>query len=100
MRKPGNIAVKENITVSQAVAMAGGVDPMLGTNSITILRFDDQGKPISINTNLSSIIARNDPDLPLKESDVVVVNESTIKKAFYLIKNLLPISGGYSMAAF
>ena len=100
VRKPGNIAVKENITVSQAVAMAGGVDPMLGTNSITILRFDDQGKPISINTNLSSIIARNDSDLPLKEGDVVVVNESTIKKAFYLIKNLLPISGGYSMAAF
>jgi polysaccharide export outer membrane protein len=100
VKKPGNIAVKENLTVSQAVAMAGGIDPMLGTNSITIMRFDDQGKPISINTNLSSIIARNDPDLPLKNSDVVVVNESAIKKAFYLIKHLFPISGGYSMAAF
>jgi polysaccharide biosynthesis/export protein len=72
VRKPGNIAVKENITVSQAVAMAGGIDPILGTNSITIMRFDDHGKPISINTNLSSIIARNDPDLPLKDNDVVV----------------------------
>jgi len=100
VKKPGNIAVKENLTVSQAVAMAGGIDPMLGTNSITIMRFDDQGKPISINTNLSNIIARSDPDLPLKDSDVVVVNESIIKKALYLIKNLLPISGGYSMAAF
>jgi polysaccharide export outer membrane protein len=100
VKKPGNIAVKENLTVSQAVAMAGGIDPMLGTNSITVMRFDDQGKPISINTNLSSIIARSDPDLPLKNSDVVVVNESAIKKAFYLIKNLFPISGGYSMAAF
>jgi polysaccharide export outer membrane protein len=100
VRKPGNIAVKENLTVSQAVAMAGGIDPMLGTNSITIMRFDEQGKPISINTNLNSIIARSDPDLPLKDSDVVVVNESTIKKALYLIKNLFPLSGGYSMAAF
>jgi polysaccharide export outer membrane protein len=100
VKKPGNIAVKENLTVSQAVAMAGGIDPMLGTNSITIMRFDDQGKPISINTNLSSIIARSDPDLPLKDSDVVVVNESAIKKAFYLIKNLFPLSGAYSMAAF
>ena len=100
VKKPGNIAVKENLTVSQAVAMAGGVDPMLGTNSITIMRFDDQGKPISINTNLNSIIARNDPDIPIKDSDVVVVNESAIKKAFYLIKNLIPLSGAYSMAAF
>ena len=101
VRKPGNIAVKENLTVSQAVAMAGGVDPILGTNNITIMRFDDQGKPISINTNLNSIIARNDPDLPIKDSDVVVVNESTIKKTLYLIRTFLPIpSGSYSMAAF
>jgi polysaccharide export outer membrane protein len=101
VKKPGNIAVKEGITISQAVAMAGGVDPILGTSSITIMRFDDQGKPISINTNLDSIIARSDPDLPLKDSDVVVVNESTLKKSLYIIRTLLPIpSGSYSMAAF
>jgi polysaccharide export outer membrane protein len=100
VKKPGNIAVKENLTVSQAVAMAGGIDPMLGTDNITIMRFDDQGKPVRLNTNLGSIIARSEPDMPLKDSDVVVVNESAIKKAFYLIKNLFPISGGYSMAAF
>ncbi len=98
VRKPGNIAVKENLTLSQAVAMAGGIDPILGTNSITIMRFDDQGKPISINTNLSSIIARNDPDLPLKDSDVVVVNESTVKKTLYILRSLLPIpSGSYGI---
>jgi polysaccharide export outer membrane protein len=100
VKKPGNIAVKENLTVSQAVAMAGDVDPMLGTNNITIMRFDDQGNPLRINTNLKRIIARTDPDIPIKDNDVVVVIESSIKKAFYLIKNLFPISGGYSMAAF
>ncbi|RJR35899.1 MAG: hypothetical protein C4567_14290 [Deltaproteobacteria bacterium] len=101
VKKPGNIAVKENITVSQAVAMAGGIDPILGTSSITIMRFDEKGKPISIITNLDSIIARSDPDLPLKDSDVVVVNESTLKKSLYIIRTLLPIpSGSYSMAGF
>lgn len=100
VKKPGNIAVKENLTVSQAVAMAGDVDPMLGTNDITIMRFDDQGKPISINTNLKRIFARTDPDIPIKDNDVVVVNESAVKKALFLIRNLLPISGGYSMTAF
>ena len=91
VRKPGNIAVKENLTVAQAVALAGGVDPILGTNNITIMRFDEKGKPISINTNLGNIIARNDPDLPLKDNDVVVVNESTIKKTLFLFKTLLPV---------
>ncbi len=100
VRKPGNIAVKENLTVSQAVAMAGDVDPMLGTDNITIMRFDDQGKPIRIDTNMRRIFARNDPDIPIKDNDVVVVKESNIKKALYLIKNLFPLSGGYSMAAF
>lgn len=100
VRRPGNIPVKENITVSQAVAMAGGVDPILGTNAITVMRFDDQGKPVSINTNLKDIIARSDQDLPLKDNDVVVVNESGLKKTLYIIRTLLPIpSGSYSMTA-
>jgi protein involved in polysaccharide export with SLBB domain len=98
VRKPGNVAVKENLTVSQAVAYAGGLDPILGTNNITIMRFDDQGKAISINTNLKDIIARSEPDLPVKESDVVVINESGVKKSLYIIRALLPIpSSSYQM---
>jgi polysaccharide export outer membrane protein len=91
VKKPGNIAVKENLTVSQAVAMAGGIEPILGTNQITIMRFDEQGKPISINTNLNSIIARQDTDLPVKDNDVVVVKESSLKKALFVIRALVPI---------
>jgi polysaccharide export outer membrane protein len=98
VRKPGNVPVKEHLTVSQAVALAGGVDPILGTNNITIMRFDEAGKPVSIETNLSDIIARNDPDLPLKDSDVVVVKESVLKKTAYVLRSLLPIpSGSYAL---
>jgi polysaccharide biosynthesis/export protein len=101
VRRPGNVAVKQGITVSQAVAMAGGVEPILGTNNITIMRFNKHGKPIRINTNLSEIIAQNDPDIPLKDNDVVVVNESGIKKTLFVIRQLLPIpSGSYSMTSF
>ncbi len=101
VRRPGNITVKENITVSQAVAMAGGLDPILGTNNITIMRFDDQGKPISINTNLKDIIARSAVDLPLKNNDVIIVKESSLKKPLYVIRTLLPIpSGSYSLSSF
>jgi polysaccharide export outer membrane protein len=101
VRKPGNVAVKENLTVSQAVALAGGIDPLLGTNDITVMRFDEQGRPISIKTDLGKIIARDDPDLPLKDNDVLVVRESSLKKTLYVIRTLLPIpSGSYSMSAF
>lgn len=100
VKRPGNVAVKDALTVSQAVSMAGGIDPVLGNNHITIMRFDEQGKPLNINTNLKSIMSRKDPDIPVKDSDVILVNESTIKKKIYVIRSLLPIpSGAYSLGA-
>jgi polysaccharide biosynthesis/export protein len=90
VKQPRSIAVKENLTVSQAVALAGGVDPLLASNSITIMRFDKEGTPTNIKTNLNSIIAGNDPDISIKGSDVVMVNESAVKKALYLFKALVP----------
>jgi polysaccharide export outer membrane protein len=98
VKKPGNIVVRDKLTVSQAVAMAGGIDPILGTSNITVMRFDKMGKPVRINTNLDSIIAKEDPDLAVKDNDVVLVKESTLKKTIYVIRTLLPIpSGSYSM---
>ncbi len=98
VKKPGNIAVKENLTVSQAVALAGDVDPMLANYDITIMRFDDQGKPISLNTNLKGIFARTQPDIPIKDHDVVVANANIVKKALYFFKNMLPVNAGISPA--
>jgi len=99
VKKPGNIVVKENLTVSQAVALAGDIDPMLANYDITIMRFDDQGKPISIHTNLTRILALTEPDIPIKDHDVVMANENTIKKALWYFKNIIPVSGGYSVGA-
>jgi polysaccharide biosynthesis/export protein len=90
VKQPKSVAVKENLTLSQAVALAGGLDPLLASNSITIMRFDKEGTPISIKTNLKSIMNKNEPDIPIKGSDVVMVNESAVKKALYLFKSLVP----------
>ncbi len=98
VKKPGNIVVKENLTVSQAVALAGDVDPMLANYDITIMRFDDQGKSISIHTNLKGIFDRTQPDIPIKDNDVVVANINIVKKALYYFKNMLPVSAGISPA--
>ena len=99
VKKPGLIVVKENLTVSQAVALAGDVDPMVANYNITIMRFDDQGKPITINANLSRIDARREPDIPIKTNDVMVAKENSVKKALWYFKNILPVSGGYSVGS-
>ncbi len=98
VKKPGNVSVKENLTVSQAIAMAGGVDPLLGTQNITVMRFDSQGKPISIETNLKKITTRKDSDIPIQGNDVIVVKEGELKKSLWVIRQILPIpSGGYAI---
>ncbi|MGQ9689300.1 MAG: polysaccharide biosynthesis/export family protein [Desulfobaccales bacterium] len=98
VKKPGNVTVKDSLTVSQAVAMAGGVDPLLGTDKITIMRFDAEGRPVSIDTNLRHITSRQEADLPVKENDVIVVRWGGVKKSLWVIRQILPIpSGGYSI---
>ncbi len=101
VKTAGKVPVRENLTVSQAVALAGGTDPLLGSNSITVIRLDENGQPINIDTNLKSILARSEPDIPIKENDVIHVNYSGIKKQLYIFRTLLPIpSGGYSLGGY
>lgn len=98
VRRAGQIAVKENLTVSQAVALAGGIDPIMGTNNITLIRFDENSQPINITGNLNRILARKEPDVPIKDNDVIMVNISGVKKSLYILRTLLPIpTGGYSL---
>ncbi len=99
VKKPGFVIVKGNLTVTQAVALAGDVDPMLGNYDVTVMRFDSQGKPITISGNLKKIYARKEPDIRIKDHDTVVAKENGVKKALWYFKNILPVSGGYSVGA-
>jgi polysaccharide export outer membrane protein len=100
VRKPGSVAVKDNLTLTQAVALAGGIDPVLATNNAHVLRLDKQGKPLNITANLARVMAQEEGDIPLKDNDVVVVGESSVKKALFVFKELLPgaTSGAYRFA--
>jgi len=98
VKKPGNIPVKQNLTVSQAIAMAGGVDPLFGTYDITVMRFDNQGKPLSIQTNLKSIANKRDTDIPVQDNDVILVKVGEVKRSLWVIRQILPIpTGGYAI---
>jgi polysaccharide export outer membrane protein len=98
VKKPGYVTVKDNLTVSQAVSGAQGVDPIIGTNNFIIMRFDEQGRPGKIEGNLKAISGGKEADIPVKNNDTIVVVQSELKKKLFVIRQLLPIpSGGYAI---
>ena len=52
VKKPGQVPVRDNLTVTQAVALTEGQDIILSSNNITILRFDERGERLAIPINL------------------------------------------------
>ncbi len=100
VRRPGSVAVKDHLTLTQAVALAGGLDPVLATKRVDIMRLDEQGAPITLTTDLARVMTREEKDILLKDSDVVVVGESSVRKALFVFKELLPgaMSGAYRFA--
>ena len=98
VNKPGSVPVKGNLTVSQAVAVAGSPVAGLAKPQLSsILRLDEQGNPQTIPFNLYAILEKREPDIPLKEEDVVYVPESAVRRFLMDVKQL--VGGGVSYSA-
>ena len=96
VNKPGSVPVKNNLTVSQAIAVAGSpVAGLAKPQNTTILRLDEQGQATNIPVNLNAILAKEEPDVVLKEQDVVYVPESIIRRALTDFRQL--VGGGMSV---
>lgn len=79
--KPVSISLKEKLTVSQAVAMAGGTMADAQKNRVHVLRQlpGDQGK-LEIVVNLEAIRKREADDIELIANDIVEVPTSAGKR--------------------
>jgi polysaccharide export outer membrane protein len=97
--KPGGVFIKDNMTVTKAVAQVGGPHIMLGSNIATILRQDENGQRQTIAVNLAQITKGKEEDLPLKENDIVFVQESAVRRFLFDFKMLLPGSISVAPAA-
>jgi polysaccharide export outer membrane protein len=97
--KPGKVAVKQGLTVSQAVAVAGSFTPV-ASQQIQVLRFDERGDRQVIPVDYGTLAKGTGNDLLLKEDDVVVVPSSTGKKVWQGISNVFrgAFSVGYMAA--
>ena len=83
VEKPGAYKITPRLTVLGAVAAAGGALFPADTDSVELIRTSNQGQKTSFVTNLDAIKAGKQPDLPLREGDVIDVSSSSPKLAAY-----------------
>jgi polysaccharide export outer membrane protein len=78
--RPSAIPLKEPVTVSQAIAMAGGTLPATKSNQIRIIRQVSKTKAKEeIQVDLKAITQRHAEDIMLKANDIVDVPSSGTK---------------------
>jgi polysaccharide biosynthesis/export protein len=97
--KPGEVLVKNSMTVTKAVAQTGGQHILLASNNATILRLDENGQRQTIPVDLGRITKGAAADPLLKEGDIVFVQESGLRRFFFDFKAFTPGSFGMSIPA-
>lgn len=97
--RPSSIALKEKITVSQAVAMAGGTMPDSKSDRVRIMRQTPGSMTkTEILVDLRAIDKRTTPDVALMANDIVDVPTSSGKRLLRgLLSAVLPSIGQFPM---
>ncbi len=83
VQTPGSHKITSGLTILGAVAAAGGTLFPADTASVQLIRTDTQGHKTSFVANLDAIKAGEQPDLPLREGDVIDVSSSSPKLLAY-----------------
>jgi polysaccharide export outer membrane protein len=88
---PGSYPLSRPYTLTQALAVAGGVKPTLADYSgITIFRRRDGADAERLAFNLNNILANTAPDPSVQADDVIVVPMSTGK---YIVERFIGAIG-------
>ncbi|MFO0840331.1 MAG: polysaccharide biosynthesis/export family protein [Phycisphaerae bacterium] len=84
------------ITIKQAVAIFGGLSTLAWPQRVEIVR-REQGtdKQITIPVNLDAIFAGLEPDLLLRDEDIVNVGSSTLAPFLFVIRNSFRFTYGF-----
>jgi protein involved in polysaccharide export with SLBB domain len=99
--KPGAYKMIPGLTVSSAVAAAGGALFAADTSTVTVIRPKRDGKNISLAANLDKIKNGEMSDIGLQGGDIVQVSSSTAKLIPYGIyqffKEIVRVGAGVSV---
>ena len=76
VRAPGSYELREEVTLLQAISLAGGVAERAAKNRIRILRRKADSTQEIIQVNLNDIVDGKKPDVPIRPNDVIIVPET------------------------
>jgi polysaccharide export outer membrane protein len=99
VKQPGGFHLKgKKMTVSQAIAMAGGLSPKANADRTMIFRYGE-GEEEVLSVNVEAIQKGEAKDVYLQETDIVIVPKSGVKSFFIELRETVRgIFGfGYSL---
>ena len=97
VNSPGAFPLTSRITVSQAIALAGGTAPEASTSDIYIYRLTENGERTPVKVSLNEIREGKAEDPYLRENDVLLVPGSGFKR---FVSGFLKFFGiGFSSAS-
>lgn len=72
VRSPGSYQMKENLTLTQSIALAGGFTNVANTSKVKIIRtMDDKKETLEIDVN--QILEKAAPDVEIKPNDTILI---------------------------
>jgi len=112
VRNPGSYQMKESLTLTQAVALAGGFDDTADTSTVKIIRGKDEKKE-TLEINIDQVLTKESPDVEIRPNDTIIVEEYgrisimgqvlrpgvyTLKKGLNVVE-AIGLAGGFSSVA-
>jgi polysaccharide biosynthesis/export protein len=85
VKTAGSYPLGRHYSLTQALAVAGGVNPDLNSSDITIFRRNGASGVQSINVDLNDVIARSAPDPQIEADDVIMVPINSLKYVYQRI---------------
>lgn len=85
VKKPGSFRLKDEITVSQAVQMAGGLETGARASDVKLLRFKDGQRQI-MDVDLKAIERGEQKDIALQDQDVLYLSKNPIVALFQTLR--------------
>lgn len=79
IEKPGAFPITSGLTILGAVAAAGGTSFPADTSSVELIRTNKNGHKTTVVADLDAIKSGAQPDLPLREGDVINITSSSPK---------------------
>jgi len=72
VKSQGSYEMKENLTLTQAIALTGGFSPTADTSRVKIIR-SMGGRKETLEVNVDQILEKAAPDIELKANDTIIV---------------------------